>query len=176
MRARAVALTGDDLGLLYGTPPRQSAAVPYLRFEGIPSPEIVARDRLSDRRGESIDVLVYRDFAPTGAVDRHIGPPRASLALAECHGAFDRDGRPRVDAYEEIRNRDEHGASQNDQDIAYPDSHLDVPWLPDPIAAGFVVRGLPGLSGPQKFWYGDGGGVMRRKAWRVRLASGPLSA
>lgn len=91
--------------------------------------------------------------------ERHVMPPRASPMLAEQHGLLDADaaGHPvRPDLYAVLAQRDAarledlpaaHRESGPDADSWYFDTDsLDVPYLPDPLARQFLVRGLPGTT------------------------------
>ena len=68
---------------------------PYLRWEPVPAPAIVPRERLGT--GEQPAVLVVRSGAESAAADdtrataeRHLAPPKATQLEAEAAGLFDR--------------------------------------------------------------------------------------
>ena len=162
MRARTVDLAGNVIGLAEAD---DSQALPvagpltYRRFEPVPAPITVLRAALDSaaNAGESSDRLVVRtsnndpslDAAPgASGGDRHLAPPRASVQLAETHGALDDPvGRPRADLYQMLRDRDGAALGSIQNVTIEPAERLVVPYLPDPIARGVVLRDLPGTAG-----------------------------
>src|SRR5215831_12341273 len=97
-------LTIDDEATDLLTPvfsmPRGDNVIPYLRFEPIVAPAIVARDAAAlTGEGSSNDRLVIRTFNTDPSLDdaaakltgseRHIAPPVAHVEFAERHGMFD---------------------------------------------------------------------------------------
>lgn len=74
-----------------GTPPSDAPDVPvvttprpFLRWQPVPPPTLVARKPLGV--GESLQRLVIRDDQPT---ERHVVPPKSTQLEAEQHGMFD---------------------------------------------------------------------------------------
>ncbi|UFR05971.1 Ig-like domain-containing protein [Streptomyces sp. Go40/10] len=202
LRARAVDLAGnsrtledaDDLPALPAAAPGRT----YLRYEPVPSPLVVLRAALSPdtHPGESPDRLVIRSVNPDPGLDtvpspdttdRHVAPPRTTVALAEAHGAFDGpDGRLRGDAgtHRWIADRD---AAHLDHDGAVPVAPTDqmsLPYLADVLARGAALRNVPGAPDgmvgtidatghlayrPTQFPVGDGLGSV------TQVAFGPSS-
>lgn len=163
LRARVVDLAGNSrtLGEAADAPALPPAAPGhvYLRYEPVPSPVVVLRKPL-DRDaapGESLDRVVIRtanadkgqdDVPSVDTADRHVAPPRTTPALAEAHGGFDDEtGHVRGDAatYRMIRERDAAQLNQDGEVPAEPDEQLMVPYLPDVLARGAALRGLPGV-------------------------------
>lgn len=110
VRLRVVDLAGNSLSMDEATQvvsavdglvlPASGESRPYLRFEPVGSPELVARATV--REGESLARLVIRsdfDLTPAqwaaahegyqAACERHIVPPKVSQLMAEQHGMFD---------------------------------------------------------------------------------------
>ncbi|GHF36297.1 Ig-like domain-containing protein [Streptomyces griseosporeus] len=202
LRARVVDLAGnsrtleeaDDLPALPAAAPGRT----YLRYEPIPSPLVVLRADLSPdtHPGETPDRLVIRsanpdvflDSAPTPATaDRHIAPPRTTVALAETHGAFDGpDGRLRGDAgtHAWIGARDAGHLDHDGTVPVAPTDQMTVPYLADPLARGAALRNVPGAPDgmigtadatghlayrPTQFPVGDGFGSV------IQVSFGPAS-
>ena len=157
MRARAVDITGRSLALQAGDTRLHAAtpnAVSYLRYEPVASPVLARIEKPVP--GESMERVVIRtadDAASTTEESiRVVCPPRISQQLAEQHGMFDQ-APPSGNWYELLTDR--HGdkgqlrgvipagtdANADGMDIlaAVPN---DVPYLPDPLAAGTLVRVL----------------------------------
>jgi len=175
VRARAVDLAGNSLALadpltdalsvIFGTP-RDVDGFAYLRYEPVAAPVIVLRDPEGvSSPGSAIDRLVIRTFndAPEKDLDpadltgseRHIVPPRISVELAERLGMFDNAaGKLRGDpaTYDLIKTHDEgHFAQQavpgQTQPMPLePDAEAPIPYLPDVLARGAVLRDLPGTA------------------------------
>ncbi|MCG6498223.1 Ig-like domain-containing protein [Kitasatospora sp. A2-31] len=162
LRARVVDLAGnsrtlaeaDDLPALPTTEPGRV----YLRYEPVPSPVVVPRAPLPPDTdpGASPDRLVIRSantdsahdaVASPDITDRHLAPPRTTVALAEAHGAFDGpDGRVRgdPDTYQMIVTGDAAHLDHDGTVPVAPAEQLVLPYLPDVIARGAALRGLPG--------------------------------
>lgn len=164
LRARGVDLTGRPLPTLDDTdaPEFLHATAPQFfgRFDPVPSPTVVQ----ASPRGpaESVDRVAIRSDLPTPissivSAGRHVAPPRSSQVEAELHGMFDRsaDGPLSKDAYATLVAREgQTFATSTDLVVPYPDAperdwyhpvaELDVPYLPDPLARGVRVAGLPG--------------------------------
>jgi hypothetical protein len=159
LRARVVDLAGNSVPLDSPTPP--AFALPavgteltYLRFEPIPPPVVVLRNR--PQPGGSLERVVIRSRNASEALDgivtpdsdeRHVGPPRASVRLCEQHGMFDdAQGKLRGDraTYDLITSRDRSEFTTQGGMPMVPGPDLPVSYLPDPLARGAVLRDLPG--------------------------------
>ncbi len=124
--------------------------VAYTRFEAVPSPVLV--QTAAATLGESSARLVLRsnyNLAATSGSQRHVVPPAAAEMLAETHGMFDvpltdSRGHTRLDraAYATIVARDEGALPEIAGTV-----QLVVPYLPDPLARGVTLSGLPGSGG-----------------------------
>ena len=147
--------------------PADPEGLAYLRYEPVAAPQVVVRDATAiTGPGSSLHRLVIRTSnsdasldsaaADLGGSDRHLVPPRVTVDLAEKLGMFDTpagslDGSPAM--YALIAARD---AGQLTTETAVVDGHertypiesapslSGVPYLPDVLARGFAVRGLPG--------------------------------
>jgi hypothetical protein len=163
MRARAVDVAGNSLAL--NEPPKDtpeaSAAVLYSRMEPVASPVVVLTDL--PKPGESVERLVVTSdpvAPPAGGLttpsQRHIVAPKGSQLLAEAHGAFDIKGGMRGDRTGYDLARREKGSLQDDQHppekvgesefTVRREAQLAVPWLPDPLAHGALLAGLPDVA------------------------------
>lgn len=135
--------------------------------KGASASKPVARSKKSDAAtvqppdwgspGESVERLVIRSFNASPdldkevakqVTDRHVAPPKSAEISAELHGMFDVGGVPSKASYATITGRD---ASFKEP---YPGSGsiepaetLLLPYLPDPLALGATLFGLPGASG-----------------------------
>lgn len=141
MRARAVDLAGNSLP--YDTPDDSLATQPsvYTRMEPVESPMTLLRAPTT--QGESVERMVIRsnyNTAAAGPNERHIAPPRIAQIQAETHGMFDTDSGLDKAAYDMIVARE---ANYN-PDATHPEEQLSLPYLPDPLARGAALRGLPG--------------------------------
>ncbi|WP_437907421.1 hypothetical protein WME95_05725 [Sorangium sp. So ce327] len=99
LRARVVDLAGDGLSLAEGLEAYATPRQTYLRFEPVPSPVLVPRERMVE--GESVEHVVVRSIVDDEALahafpavskdssDRHVAPAKTSQAEAEIHGVFD---------------------------------------------------------------------------------------
>jgi len=154
LRARIVDIAGNsrhfetDLDTSGAT-----AAIPYLRFEPVASPVMMSDPLL--RPGESVDRIVIRSWAghETTATEetssRRVLPPRTSVQLAEQHGMIDGPAPNGATSwYAELKKRD---AAQIDQFVDPGEEIAEVPYLPDPIARGATLVGLPGADAPLAF-------------------------
>ena len=178
LRVRVVDLAGnalrwdDPLAVVLANSlglPKYPEGLPYLRFEPLPSPQIVLRDeRGVTGPGSAVDRIVIRTYnddpskdgdpANLTANDRHIAPPRATIDLAEKMGMFDdASGKPIAGPamYNLISARDTGDFQQtpNPVDVSgleqtfplEPDPQIDsLPYLPDGMARAAVIRDLPG--------------------------------
>jgi hypothetical protein len=170
-------LTTDDQAADLLTPvfslPRGDGVIPYLRFEPIVAPVIVARAAAAlTGEGSSNDRLVIRTFNTDPSLDdapadltgseRHIAPPGAHVEFAERHGMFDDAagkliGSPAM--WQLISDRDQGTFHTevfdqiviNGEKQSYPvEGRAQIhplPYLPDPLARAAAFRNLPGTSG-----------------------------
>jgi hypothetical protein len=171
LRARAVDLAGKGLALSQGDPaalPHATGALRYARFEPVASPAIVLV--AVPGGGESTERLVVSSDPDrfgtiwTGSTERHIAPPKAAQLLVETHGRFDGLS-PEAGHQLAIREAGSFDRPLHPQDppphgltiVHHPaappegyvirtDPRLQVPYLPDPLAAGALFVGLPGAS------------------------------
>lgn len=140
MRLRWVSMAGTSVGpdVAGGS----IVTVPFRRQDPVASPGVyLAADPVW---GESVDVVVLRKAVVAArnrtSSTRYVAPPSVSAELALMHGKFDDPrGRPRVDAYDTIAER-ETAAFAGDQLARNPAT---VPYLADPLAHALFVRGVP---------------------------------
>jgi hypothetical protein len=144
-------------------PPATEPAFPFLRFEPVISPIVVAGNPMSE--GESLETLVLRPqpgvsglvsrlLAPVLSTPpiRHIAPPKVGELLCELHGVLDTSsGIPDRNKYRMLADRDRSNLeTQGKPDPRQPNqryvdgTNLPVTWLPDPISRGAAISGLPG--------------------------------
>jgi hypothetical protein len=169
-------LDSDDDGCKVFTPlfslPAGDGMIPYLRYEPLISPVLVARDIAAVLNGSRVDRLVIRTYndgadkddlaAETDASDRHVAPPGVAVEMAERHGMLD-DAAGKLNAsaamWQLVGERD-GGAFAT---VEVPDIVIDeetqripvdsaeqvdtLPYLPDPLARAAAFRDLPGTSG-----------------------------
>jgi hypothetical protein len=149
LRARVVDLAGNSLGLEEAGDAMATELDDYFRSEPLLAPAIFPHKSLENVPGESVQGLVIRslntapsqDTVPAGVVtERHAAPPRTSEQMAELHGKFDTAaGKLAGDAatYNLI--------DQTDQTPApfYDVPQMVLPYLPDPLAAGALIRLQP---------------------------------
>lgn len=165
VRARAVDLAGnrvamDDPEALL--PAVKSPATPFLRWEPITPPTVHLRKSIHGSPGESVQRLVIRsDFDQTVEhyftaqsspayneyAERHVLAPQTSQLMAEMHGMFDGPPPAGTSWYDLIVARDV--SLPQDPNPPYDQQPIDVdklplPYLPDPLAAGATILGLPG--------------------------------
>lgn len=177
MRARLVDLAGnglaldsslaDFLGTFFGLP-LQPEGLPYLRYQPLPAPVLVARSTDAVLLpGSAINRIVIRSFndgqskddvAPDlTANDRHVSPPRASVELCEHLGMFD-DASGRLDGsaamWSLISDLDKsdfaqsppfplEGVEKRTVPLESKESVEVLPYLPDVLARGAAFRNLP---------------------------------
>ncbi len=152
--------------------PARSYSVLYGRFEPIDAPVLVPRQALHE--GETLERIVLRsrmEFDDQGnyllAHERHIVPPKTTQFVAESHGRLDASFGTTPAAQAMLANTYAIGlkerGSVNDQTGegtqfipmgSEPDnlgytihqaSGMSLPYLPDPLARGAVLRNLPGV-------------------------------
>jgi hypothetical protein len=179
IRARAVDLAGNSLELddpiadrlaSFMALPRDPEGFAYLRYEPVPAPIVVIRDkRAVTGAGSAVDRLVIRTFndeigkdtdpADTTAGDRHLLPPRASVELGERLGMFDdAAGKLKSDlaTWTLIGDRDAGelpsvpitvGGPEQEHPLEAGATVAKLPYLPDPLSRGVALRDLPGTPG-----------------------------
>jgi len=171
LKARAVDLAGNSLPLdpTSADFSKASEEMTYRRFDPIANPAVVLKHTMTE--GESAERLVIRsnyDVASVEASERHIAPPRVAQLTAELHGMFDSpDGLDQA-AYDAIIAKDAPFA-----DGVHAEEELALPYLPDPIARGATLVGLPGAL-PIPLTQVDYGGGLWPGAlpFRIRVEEG----
>ncbi len=155
LRARTVDISGRSLALQNADRSLQGAtagAIRYLRYEPIASP-VLARIA-QPVPGESMERVVIRSAedasSHTAQAVRVVCPPRISQQAAEQHGMFDTPP-PAGNWYDLLTRR--HGTDAQLRAPGDPGVDgidildgvpTDVPYLPDPLAAGTLVCVLDG--------------------------------
>jgi len=158
LRARAVDLAGNSIATTADSSDAAATLphggeLPYQRFEPVPPPLIVLQQQ--PRPGSSLEQLVIRSYNSDESLDasatweadqRHVGPPKTSVRLAEHHGAFDDAvghlrGDPTI--YDLIVSRDSATIPTDGGVPLDPGPELAVSYLPDAIARGAALRDLP---------------------------------
>lgn len=147
LRARVVDLAGNSLPLDAADGSHASESIQYARHEPVATPIIVPRTDLSKSPGESPDRIVIRSYNDSPAKDsqpssesseRHIAPPKTTENMAERHGKFDGPQGMKGDAatYQLI--------IENDGTLGEVEQaeQLQLPYLPDPVAAGATIRSI----------------------------------
>jgi hypothetical protein len=156
-RARAVDLAGNSLPpdaaipASFSIPPQPTQ---YLRYEPIAAPVVVLRAALSPTAtpGESVERIVIRSNYNTPASapsERHLAPAKVSQETAEVHGMFDTATGLDKTVYTLLTQKDgDFGVdpAHPDQPVPHPEAQLELPYLPDPLAAGAAFFGLPGVQ------------------------------
>ncbi len=183
LRARTVDLAGNGPELKEKDALQDCAtpSVTYRRFEPVASP-VLARGPEKDPYlpGESMERLVIRSFNPnpadnvTPSVDkseRYVAPPRISQQAAEQHGMFDVPPPSGLgESWYEIL-VEKHGEKAHLPDpLKAP--LTDVPYLPDPLAGGVSIHGLPGEAEPRMIEFNGGDNWPSSAPCRVRLVEG----
>lgn len=150
MRARAVDLAGNSPALSSdssGIKNAETVPLTYRRYDPVISPITLARTAMGS--GESHDRLVIRaTYDPTSdtysiptAAERYLLPPHTAPADAEELGMFDASAGGRVivnpAAYSTIVG---HEGTLQDGDQG---ASFSTPYLPDPLAKGATLFGLP---------------------------------
>ena len=155
VRARTVDLAGNSVPLADLSAAHASARLVFGRLEPVESPAILLRKARA--AGDAVNRVVLRSNynAPPSPVveERHLATPKVSEHTAELHGMFDTtapNSKVDVNAYTLITDREaknfaDLASSHPDGDTAYFDvDHLRVPFLPDPVAVGALLRGVGG--------------------------------
>lgn len=145
MRARAVDLAGNSLPHTVTEDAQATEAAMYTRMEPVTSPMTLLKAPTT--QGESVERMVIRsnyDTPAGGVAERHVAPPRTSQLFAETHGLFDAGVENGLDkaAYATIIARE----GLFNPDGIQADAQLSLPYLPDPMARGAALRGLPGTA------------------------------
>ncbi len=175
-RARLVNIAGRSV--LFeenpAVPPPATPALRYRRYEPVPSPVLVPRRAVTE--GESAATMVVRtdngtpeNPRPGPACERHVLAPKAAILTLERHGVLDLHGQHRLDpnVYQLLFDRDERGvvgtadAGAADTPFINADT-VALPWLPDPLSHGIVIRGLPESPDLRLDW-------RRGSTWHERL-------
>ncbi len=192
LRARVVDLAGNSLP--FGDPAsadfgRASAPETYRRAEPVPYPVVALRTAPDTTIGEALETLLIRSnfdvpaaaFAGAAGVphhdERHVAPARATQILAEQHGMFDTPAGLDAAAYATIVARDRSLADvgqkvvvgAKDPYVVHPEAELAVPYLPDPLARGAALRGLPGLGPDAVLLIPFDGAWPARRPFRLRV-------
>jgi len=127
---------------------------PYLRHDPVPSPALYMT--APPVWSETVDVMVLRTANDRRydlmTAERWIAPPKSAAFFCLMHGMFDdANGRPRADAFATIAGRESASidveidpAGNTPYVVRDPGA---VPYLPDPLAKGLLVRGAPQRRG-----------------------------
>lgn len=192
LRARVVDLAGNSLP--FGDPAaldfsRASAAETYWRAEPVPYPVVALRAAPDTTVGEALETLLLRSNFDVAAdayaaaaglphhAERHVGPARATQVMAEQHGLFDVPAGLDPAAYAMIVARDRsladvgQAVAVGDKApyVVHPEAELVIPYLPDPLARGAALRGLPGLGADEALLIPFDGAWPARRAFRLRV-------
>lgn len=148
--------------------PRDPEGQVYLRYEPVVAPLVVIRDEQAlTLPGSAEHRIVIRTSnasieqdgvaADLTAADRHIVPPRTSVEMGERLGMFDGpDGKLKSDqaTWQLAADRDKgqfnqvtitiKGRETENCPLEPGDTIAALPYLPDPLARGAAIRGLPG--------------------------------
>lgn len=146
-RVRWVDLAGNSL-----TPDAAGGSLlefDYLRHDPVPSPQVYLS--AEPVWSETAEVLVLRTGINSRddrtVTRRWIAPPKSAAFFCLMHGVFDdAQGRPRVDEFATIAERESASLRTRNAsgDVVFiPDDPGAVPYLPDPLADGLLIRGLP---------------------------------
>ena len=183
-------------------PAVRTAIHTYRRFEPLSYPALALRASIKGSPGESQARLVIRsDYYRTVAqyyqqqssppynqyAERHIVPPKTSEMLAETHGMFDGPIPPGTPSdqrswYEIIVKRDvalggdnaDHPNPSTEQEHVFGTDRLSLPYLPDPLAYGASLDGLPGLPGTTPFVEASYGGTWPDlRPFRIKIVDPP---
>ncbi len=123
---------------------------PYLRHDPVNSPDVFLA--AEPAWSEAVDVLVLRTgnqaSSARKSAKRWLAPPRSAAFFCLMHGVFDdSSGRPQPGMYATIAGRESQeisGEPTEIENVVYvPSDPGAVPYLPDPLADGLLIRGLP---------------------------------
>jgi hypothetical protein len=175
-RARVVNIAGRSVpfGQDPTVPTPATPALRLSRYEPVPSPVLVPRRPVTE--GESAAVMVVRtdnsDLAnprPGPTCERHVLAPKAAVLTLERHGVLDvpDENRPDPDVHALLFERDQGVVAGKADAGASGTPFIDadtvaLPWLPDPLAHGIAIHGLPASPDVQLDWPQGG-------AWHERL-------
>jgi hypothetical protein len=188
-RARAVDLAGNsvafDLAATLASFTHATPAVTYGRFEPVPTPTLLMRSPVTESEsGETIVIRSNYDVLDSAVVgsERHVVPPMMSQLMAEEHGRWDNlaGTAPDPTKYAAIAARDNKPLTSlttdpNNGGQPYFDTDtLAIPYLPDLLARGVALTGLPGgpPSGPLKVAHYDGVVWPGAKSFRIKAIGG----
>ncbi|MFF3556022.1 hypothetical protein ACFYXL_21755 [Streptomyces tsukubensis] len=189
-RARVVDIAGRSLPFTRDPAPGDHAtkALVYTRYDPVPAPVLVLRRPVG--AGETPTVLVVRtDNADPGApvagqaCERHLLAPKAALETIERHGVLDLPGKHRTDpAVHALLAQYDAGKITGTPDQGAGGSpYLDtdnaaLPWLPDPLARGIALHGVPGTPELLTLWPAGGPAWYARLPLRLIVAAGPMNS
>ncbi len=123
---------------------------PYLRHDPVNAPDLYLT--AEPQWSESVEVMVLRSGNTASSnrksTKRWIAPQRAAAFFCLMHGVFDdAQGRPQTGMYATIARRENEEIATTPtgiDNVVYAASDPGaVPYLPDPLATGLLVRGLP---------------------------------
>jgi hypothetical protein len=131
----------------------------YLRFDVVPSPEVLPR--IAPGRGATVSRVVLRsnhdvsadayaqqhpqfpEYALSG--ERHVVPPKSWQLLAEAAGLFDTSIGTGI-GLERTHALTRRAGESLGGDEVHPEPVVTAPYLPDPLAVGTALRDLPGVA------------------------------
>ena len=123
---------------------------PYMRHDPVNAPDLYLT--AEPQWSESVEVMVLRSGNTASSnrksTKRWIAPQRAAAFFCLMHGVFDdAQGRPQAGMYATIARRENEEIATTAtgvDNVVYAASDPGaVPYLPDPLATGLLVRGLP---------------------------------
>jgi hypothetical protein len=169
-RLRAVDIAGSSLPPDAPIPGPGMSLGYYLRFDPLLAPVLLARN--SPGPGESIDRMVIRgdiDAPTTEISERLVGPPKATVQMAEWHSMFDTATGVDPGAYAVFAARD-----GNWPDGPYGPTAPPLPYLPDPLArrASLDFNPAPGPNRPPTVQVAFDGTWPDQETFRIQLAEG----
>lgn len=174
-RGRGADLAGNGVAVTSNDATTATAPTAHLRYEPVASPQLAAIAPPVPGEGTQLVVILDDQVNPVVANGRWLFPPKVPQLLAEEHGVLDGfvEGKaPDPDAppsgaaatYALLARRDParlndvpgvefYGSnpdSSGDPGVGTPyfpgATKLAVPWLPDPLASGVCLSGVPGSS------------------------------
>jgi hypothetical protein len=167
---RGVDLAGNSLAEPTKMPRSMTDEVAFRRYEPL-SPPILLPRHLPHSEGESLENLVIRSTLDASAqeytasalaagktyfpsCERHVTPPRGSVALAELHGVLDQwleqgDEASWLQAFE-VAAREQ--ATIGDKDQVWSGEQLTAAYLPDPAVAGATLWQLLDTEDVPESW------------------------